>query len=403
MEDLIVGACLTSRQAYQIVKDAKHKFTPLCEKVYQQIDLIYSRDQNLESCPKELVMTMLERGAQNPKTAKLYMDVATRAYGLDVSVANVVSLLKEDLTHRLAMELVGASQKRDVKQVSKLLAELEKLGKTTEADTLIDISQASSITDLVERRLSLSNLIKIAPLPLTDWLGGGCMGGHHIIGFARPEAGKSAFGITTAAGFIKQKLPGIYLMNEDRRDDIELRLMSCLTEIPSTELRRPENIERASEILERVDYRNRVLFADCNPGTITDIERMLDKHQPKWLVTDQLRNLDPGKSESNTNRLDTVARTLRDLLKKYNVLGVSLTQAGDSASNKKVLEMSDIDSSKTGIPAACDVLVGIGVDEELYLQNTRILSVCKNKMPEGKGHGHFPVSFHGNISKFKAM
>jgi hypothetical protein len=66
-----------------------------------------------------------------------------------------------------------------------------------------------------------------------------------------------------------------------------------------------------------------------------------------------------------------------------------VTQAGDSARGKAVLDDGDIDSSNTGIPGAADVLIGIGMTEQLESAGLRMLSLCKNKA--SFVHGHFTV------------
>ena len=45
--------------------------------------------------------------------------------------------------------------------------------------------------------------------------------------------------------------------------------------------------------------------------------------------------------------------------------------------------MGDVDFSNTGIPAACDVLLGIGANEEAQRQMERGISFPKNKIGVG--------------------
>lgn len=402
MEDLLLSGMVKDRSCYEVFKESGHTLTDLGKSVWTVLDDIYTRDACLTSIPRDLLEASIQSRAQNPKHAQLYLKLVEKAYLGQVSVTNIIALIKEAKTNLLAIELANASQKRDHKQVEKVLAKLRELETVQgEDEELVSITKGTDISDLIERRLNQDNLIKVGTPMLTEWLGGGILGGHHIISYARPEAGKTTFGITCGQGFLKQGLNGIYLMNEDRRDDIELRFIQAALEKPASFLKDKANSEWVRAKLEKMGYYDNVLYADCNPGSLVDIRRMFKKYKPKWFICDQLRNLDPGKSESNTGRLDTVARSLRDLLKEFDVAGVSLTQAGDSASGKAVLDMSDVDSSKTGIPAACDVLIGMGVTNELQAVGQRCLSIVKNKMPEGKGHGQFNVAFHQQISKLK--
>ncbi len=404
IEDLILGAVIRDRKAYETVKQSKHQFSDVVKQVWKQVDSIYSRDSNLEQVPRDLLHEYLKSHASNDKTAQLYINLADKAYGKKVSVANVMGLLREDTQARLALELADATRKRDTKQVSKLIEQLAKLDKAEDVDEPLNVTGGSSLADLVERRLNVSNLIKVYPLPLNEMLGGGCMGGHHIVGLAPPEVGKTALGITVSSGWIRQGLFGLYILNEDRRDDLELRMITNLTNTPAAKMRDPEVRETCQQKLDALEYKDRVVFVEAHPGKVEDIRRLFDKYKPRWCVLDQLRNMDAGKSESNTLRLDSVARGVRDLLKEYDVIGLSLTQAGDAARGKAVVDAGDVDGSKIGIPGACDVLVGMGCTPDMEQAGIRMLNVCKNKVAqEGQRHGHFQVQFLRDVSKLKGF
>jgi hypothetical protein len=70
---------------------------------------------------------------------------------------------------------------------------------------------------------------------------------------------------------------------------------------------------------------------------------------------------------------------------------VSLTQAGNSATDKAVVEISDIDSSKVGIPAQGDLIIAIGADQQMKASGVRIINLPKNKL-SGK-HEFFEAHF----------
>ena len=104
------------------------------------------------------------------------------------------------------------------------------------------------------------------------------------------------------------------------------------------------------------------------------------------------------KSDTRTNQLEEAANAMRNIAKRYDAIAITVTQAGDSAQGKAVLDMGDVDSSNTGIPGACDVLLGIGGTEQQIAQGIRTLSLSKNKI--GGVHDSFPVRFNPRISKF---
>ena len=59
----------------------------------------------------------------------------------------------------------------------------------------------------------------------------------------------------------------------------------------------------------------------------------------------------------------------------------------------------DVDSSRIGAPGTADVLIGVGADEEMLLQNVRAISICKNKV--GGNHEGFTVNIDTARSKLK--
>jgi hypothetical protein len=118
------------------------------------------------------------------------------------------------------------------------------------------------------------------------------------------------------------------------------------------------------------------------------VEAAIAYFKPDVEVLDQLRNVQGG-GQKLTNRLEDNATGYRALLSKYNCLGVSVTQAGDKTERHgqevpAILSMSDVDSSRTGLPGQCDLMLGVGVTEELFAHGKRMLSLAKNKLSTEK-------------------
>ena len=109
------------------------------------------------------------------------------------------------------------------------------------------------------------------------------------------------------------------------------------------------------------------------------VEDLVDQYEPDAVILDQLRNF-KVKAENRTNQLEMAATGARTLGKKKKVLVWSVTQGADSCRNKLVMDTGDVDSSNVGIPAQADVLVGCGADETMLQENTRSLSLPKNKI-----------------------
>jgi hypothetical protein len=106
-------------------------------------------------------------------------------------------------------------------------------------------------------------------------------------------------------------------------------------------------------------------------------------------MVNQLRNLSMGEA-NKVIALEEAAKEARNIGKRNNCAVISVTQAGDSADGKRFLEMGDVDFSNTGIPAQCDVLLGIGADEAMLKNMERGISFPKNKVGVGN-NSHDPV------------
>jgi hypothetical protein len=131
---------------------------------------------------------------------------------------------------------------------------------------------------------------------------------------------------------------------------------------------------------------NNLIFKELSPGTVTDVERLIEHFKPDIVICDQARNLAPAPRKGAFD--DTQAEVmyqLRMLYKRTKVVGVSLTQAastdmkGKAIANKVKLEQSDIFGSRCEVAAQADVMIGVGGTEQMKEQGQLYLNVCKNK------------------------
>jgi archaellum biogenesis ATPase FlaH len=258
-----------------------------------------------------------------------------------------------------------------------------------EEDEEIFIGQ--KVSALIRDSFSKENLIKLLPKELNDRVDGGCRPGHHLLVYARPEIGKTLFVINMTAGFLLQNLKVLYIGNEDPASDILMRIISRLSRMTKTQIM--ENPDGAEAIAFERGYGNLVVAA-LSPGNFFEIRKLVEKYNPAVVILDQLRNLEVN-SESRVLALEKAAMEARNLGKKFGLVVVSVTQAGDSAEGKVVLGRSDIDFSKTGIPSALDLMIGIGADETMEKHGLRTISLAKNKL--SGNHEYFTVSINPQL------
>ncbi|MCK5016220.1 MAG: AAA family ATPase, partial [Candidatus Peribacteraceae bacterium] len=242
-----------------------------------------------------------------------------------------------------------------------------------------------------------SNLIRVYPNELNDRIDGGLIPGNSVLVFARPNTGKTQFAINLTRGFIRDGRRVLYLINEEPKRQLLSRMISRLTNKVRTEIY--SDVDAAVKEAKKNGLDN-FFLEDINPGTFPQIRGLIEKVKPEILVIDQLRNLDV-KSDTRVNQLETAATEARNLAKRYGIVVISMTQAGDSAHNKLALEMNDVDFSNTGIPAQMDLMIGIGINQQFRDQNMRMISIAKNKITSD--HSHFPVAVDEALSKMVSV
>jgi archaellum biogenesis ATPase FlaH len=385
IETLILGALIESKEAYEEFErfgNGLDEFSPINRAIAQAVERYRKIDGDCGRVDRALLEEQLLRDIKNDKHIGPIRE-ALRGIPSDVSVGNVRehvrALHKGAVGQRLSLALAnGASQD----EVSKLIAEYgsgESAGSIAPSD-LVDCLDTSDLTADKPNE----QFIRLYPKALNDRLDGGALRGNHILVFARPETGKTLFAINAVYGFLVQKLSVLYVGNEEPSADIRDRIRGRLLKISKSQVRS-----------DRTGTASRLTNAQLGSINIAEgtafssVREILRRTPADVLVLDQIRNM-RLKSDSRTSELEAAGIEARAIAKEFNVLVVSITQAGDSATNKVYLEMSDVDSSKTGIPASADLMVGLGSDEAMKVNNLIGISLPKNKL-SGR-HDKFTVN-----------
>lgn len=399
MESHLLSASLSSRDNLYKILDfiAAKQYSREFQIIMGKVREYYDRDVNADHVVKEVFIGMLEASVQNKKHFENFVNIINEAEGTDTSDANIQELILKTKVTELRTQLAVALM-NDGKDVAELM---EKLREIQHYSTLDELAHAGTemlthedAEDVLNRLVNKVGMMKVYPQALDERLEGGAAGGHHIVLFARPEMGKSAQNITMACGFARQGFPGIYFINEDRTDDIYIRIISNLSGMTVNQVR----IEWEKAIrLARENGLDHIRLIGLSPGTPKQIEAFIDKYRPKWCIVDQIRNLDM-KEANKVLQLEFATSAMRNLGKKYDVLMCSATQAGDSGEGKKLLTMGDIDFSNTGVAAQADVLIGIGGDAIDVQEGRRIFNITKNKI--AARHENFPVKLVAPLSRY---
>lgn len=402
METKILGASMASRSTYNLV--CEHLPDKDFSKEYQLMKRMvadyYARDEKANHVDHELLIAQMEAQTANAKHRERFSNYLREAYVHGASSANVDNLIlsgkMEALMAKIALAAVNKTDPSEYMAEWQRLKGIESLSELNVKG--VETLDSCSFAEVFGKRKDGADLLKVYPLALNQFLKGGVGPGHHIVTFARPEMGKTAFNITIACGFAVQGAFGIYFLNEDRLEDVYARAVSCLTGAPDEVI--AQDIAKWQQLA--IDRGlNNILFVSLSPGTPSDIEAFIEQYpNVKWCVVDQLRNLNM-KESNKVLQLEYATSAIRNIGKKHNVVMVSTTQAGDSAEGKRLLDMGDIDFSNTGVPAQADVLIGIGASREDSAKNERWISICKNK--RGGGHATVPLVILPHISKYKDL
>jgi archaellum biogenesis ATPase FlaH len=377
-ERKILSSFVKNRKSYEEVKELldRSQFDSITLHLFDLVGDYYATDPNAANVDVEI---LAERFTRQNQSAKLADTVKSILGNLpEVSEGNVLRELREVKAYNLGLKLSAAFAKGVAgPEVRKLIQDYVELTEAASDGAEDDESpQDFTVESLVRQSFQRDGLIRIAPKSLTEHLDGGVRPGHHILVFAPTEMGKTLFVINMVAGFTLQNLRTLYIGNEDPVSDLQMRYITRLVGRPKNDIL--QYPDKAQAVLDKRNYKN-VIFAPLAPGNFRKIRNLVTQFKPTVVVLDQLRNIDVD-SENRTQALEKAATEARNLAKSMDVLVISVSQAADSASGKRVLSRGDVDSSNVGIPGQMDLMIGIGATEEDEKENRRFLSFPKNKV-----------------------
>jgi archaellum biogenesis ATPase FlaH len=397
IEKRLLTACVKSRPAFEEVfsRISPQQMSEVGSLVGELISDFYTVDKDAKEIDKGVLIHRVESSRGSAATTDAILDYLG-SLSSDVSIPNLLEDIRKYRQQKLGDEIVmNLVNQVDSKIILEKMIEYQDIGlENPEEDE--QVFKEFKIADLVKNSYTKENLIKVFPKELNDRIDGGCRPGHHVVVYARPEVGKTLFVINMTAGFLLHNHRVLYVGNEDPASDILMRIVSRLSKMNKQQIM--ENPDEAEQRAFERGYRNLVV-AGLSPGNFFEIRKLVEKYDPKVVILDQLRNIDVA-SESRVQGLEKAATEARNLAKRYGLVVVSVTQAGESAEGKAILDRSDIDFSKTGIPATADLMVGIGADASMEKYGLRTISLPKNKL--SGNHDHFTVQINPQLGTVEA-
>lgn len=398
-EKHVLSAVIQSREAFDSVEHfvERDDLTEQGHIIWTGVCAYFDRDPSAQSIEPDILGESIARTVSIDKHKDMFRGLVKSLADAEVSPANVVDDLIKTKQERIGNQLAAALLAGE--PTERLLSDYNEILSATSLgdDEEEDERRGYSVMDLVSVDHNRDNLISIYPTALNDRLDGGVKPGHHLILFARPEMGKTLTVIEMMAGFARQDLTTLYIGNEDPIADINMRLVNRLCNMTKVDvMAKPEKADAEAR---KQGYEN-IILKGVAPGTPREITNLLEKHNPHVLVLDQLRNINMS-NDNYVLALEEAAKQARQWAKRYACVVVSVTQAGDSASGKAVLDMGDVDFSNTGIPSQADVMIGLGANDTHAKNGELVFSLPKNKV--SGVHEYFAVSVEPHLSKLVSL
>tara|TARA_R110000787_G_scaffold5761_1_gene20691 strand:- start:6405 stop:7592 length:1188 start_codon:yes stop_codon:yes gene_type:complete len=373
-ENRLLAAAMHSRDAADQLElqSIRYQFTPPAQVVWDQLVLFYQKDDEAKTVDKEVVLSRLQRKYPKQENFESFKGIVD---GLDdISVPNVLEELKQFKLETMAQELSCMFADKMFDAADKLLDSYNNLRTSDSAggieDKLIIAPEVLGIDALNKDR------VKLLPMALNSFIGGGVPKATHILVFARPEMGKTAMLLSMVKGFLNQGLNVVYLGNEEDPDMVNARLIARMTDNTIMAVR--QNNVKAREVAMTRGYEN-FTFLDTEQGTKAEMEQAIISRNADVMFIDQLRNVST-KEDNTTAAYENLGRYARTLSKKHNMIMVSAVQAGASAEGKIQLDMNDVDGSKTGLAGATDLMLGLGANDQMKLDGKIMVTACRNKI-----------------------
>lgn len=376
----VIAACVASRKAYERV--APHltdaDLGPFSGFWWKQIAELYSMDAASAGIDVSVLVEYGKRRIRNKKHEEGLLEfIGNLPESSSPDAVSVVAL--ELKRHNVGLELAQAITSQDHDNVKRLIEQYSQLMAAT------DLAEQSTRQDArdwgeLHEQVDSEHRIPIAPGRLNERLRGGVWPGSHIVLFGRTDMGKTTMAINMVHGFLWSKQRVLYVGNEDSIDALKYRTMGRLANMT------PEEIEKnktRAEDLARERAGDRLLMTHVHRPTARALEAVIEEFTPTVVILDQIRGM-VTKGEGMTQRLEEAGIEFRAIIARYRLVGVSITQANDRTSKygeepPAELGLSDVDSSRTGLPGTADLMLGLGADQGLLARGQRMISLPKNK------------------------
>ncbi len=320
------------------------------------------------------------------KTEKkeLYDKIITEAEKQTVDDLVKEKLIEQYFANNIAgiCRRVGDNDKKiSLNDIRKLLDDYNKATATKGED----VYNVPVDANLVTSSLNTSGGLDWRLFELNSGVGPLYKSDHVMIG-KRPESGGTSFMISEMTFMLPQLPEGkkaIIFHNEEGAYKIAARILQTALNINTGDI-----IADPVAVNTKFDtYSNgRAIEIYHNPDmSIYDVERKLQGGEYYLIGFNILEKVRGFKdSEQEHARYARLSAWARNLAVQYGVV-FSIAQADFSAEGSKYMNQSQLMNSKTGVQQETDVLIMIGRDADPAYEDTRFISIVRNKKPSVSG------------------
>lgn len=231
--------------------------------------------------------------------------------------------------------------------------------------------------------------------------------GHFFQFMGRPDAGKTAFIISSVAGpggWAEQGAVVDWYVNEEPVKRTRWRCMSAYSGLTKEQL--TKDVDNAKKVWNKVKENIRTI--DIPFGTpVEQIAFRTRDRKPDIVIVDQIDKLGvrplAGQFSAETERIRLLYIKFREIAKQHDCMVVGVCQASADAEGKRVVTYDMAENSKTGKAAECDLFAAVGRNplsditrEEDY---TRWITVSKSKL-DGGWKGSVTCRLEPQISRY---
>jgi len=369
-ENKLIAALIQSRDAfhkiYPFVKE--NTFYDFNSLVFDEVVNFYKKDSSASHVDVDIIKTIIKK--KNAKKENLVEEYFA-SLPAPPSLPNLLELFTSVQKEKISQEIMKSIAGKDEEKAKAYMEEYLTFGVEEVKDELFNATPI----DKLEEHFTGKNMIPVYPTHLNNILGGGVPRQSQLCVFARPNVGKSTVAINMAVGAAEAGYKVLYLGNEDPAPKMMYRIVSRFTRIPEHELKKDP--KKYFDIALSNGYSN-LFFIPTHPGTLPELRKWIERIKPDVFVIDQIRNMHI-KKESMTINLEQGCIGTRNLAKEFDCVSVVVTQAGDSARSKLVLDMEDVEWSNTGVAAQMDLMIGLGQSPEMVSTGRVMLSFPKSK------------------------